>query len=411
MNNNYELKKFEDGELNLDVKVSKGDKTVWLTLEEIGLLFERDKSVIGKHARNIISSMELDENSVKANFARTASDGKKYYVDHYNLDMILAIGYRINSKRGILFKKWADEILDELEIKNALTEPIIKFEYDDICIDVTVSPDENTVWLTQAQMCQLFDSSKANISEHIDHILEENELDYNSVVRNFRTSGIDGKTYNILHYNLDMIISIGYRVNTKRGTQFRQWANKILKEYLLKGYSVNDKRCVECQENIISLNNKVNSLIENATNLNSRLQSLESTETILSNMLFYENDIFEAYSYIKKLLLSAKKEITIIDGYINISVLDMLNEIIVPITIYTLPSANITKQDISKFQINHNLNLTRTSVFHDRFLIIDDDIYSIGSSLKDVGKKRFVMTKIIAISKEDILKNLQIKSP
>ena len=123
-------------------------------------------------------------------------------------------------------------------------------------------------------------------------------------------------------------------------------------------------------------------------------------------MLFYENNIFEAYSYIKKLLLSAKKEIIIIDGYIDITVLDMLNEINIPITIYTLPSASISKQDINKFQINHNLIVNRNNIMHDRFLIIDDDIYSIGSSIKDVGKKRFVMTKIISISKQELLKNI-----
>ncbi len=113
----YNLIKFEDGDFNLDVRVSPDEETVWLTLEQIGLLFERDKSVIGKYARNIINNIELEENSVKANFAYTASDGKTYYVDHYNLDMILAIGYRVNSKHGTQFRKWANSVCAE----NALT--------------------------------------------------------------------------------------------------------------------------------------------------------------------------------------------------------------------------------------------------------------------------------------------------
>ena len=206
-------------------------------------------------------------------------------------------------------------------------------------------------------------------------------------------------------YDLNIILSVGYRVKSKRGILFRRWVTSVLKQYLLNGYSINNKRCIECQENIITLNNKVNNLIENTSNINNRLLSLESTDNILSNMLFYENNIFEAYSYIKKLLLSAKKEIIIIDGYIDITVLDMLNEINIPITIYTLPSASITKQDIHKFQITHILTIKRNNIIHDRFLIIDDDIYSIGSSIKDVGKKRFVMTKITTISKDDLLKN------
>ena len=116
INNNekkYELIKFEDGKFSLDVNVSPSEETVWLTLDEIGLLFGRDRSVIGKHIKNILNSLELNENSVRAIFAHTASDGKTYNVDHYNLDMILAIGYRVNSKRGILFRKWANSVLKQ----------------------------------------------------------------------------------------------------------------------------------------------------------------------------------------------------------------------------------------------------------------------------------------------------------
>ena len=279
---------------------------------------------------------------------------------------------------------------------------LIKFEDGNFSLDVNVSPIEDTVWLTKEQISTLFDRDRSVISKHIKNILSEKECD-NSNVQKMHIANSDKP---VEFYNLNIILSVGYRVRSNRGNQFRIWANSILKKYLLNGYSINDKRCIECQENIISLNNKVNNLIENTTNLNNRVLSLESTEKILSNMLFFENSIFEAYSYIKKLILAAKKEIIIIDGYIDITVLDMLNEIVVPITIYTFPSADITKQDISKFQINHNLTIIRTNIVHDRFLIIDDDIYSIGSSIKDVGKKRFIMTKITTISKDNILKNL-----
>ena len=285
---------------------------------------------------------------------------------------------------------------------------LIKFEDGDFSLDVNVSPDEDTVWLSARDMALLFEVSTDNIGLHIKNILSEKELEI-STTEEFSVVQKEGNrlvTRKLKLYNLDMIISVGYRIKSKRGILFRRWANQILKQYLLNGYSINNKRCMDCQENIISLNNKVNNLIESTTNLNNRMLSLESTENILSNMLFYENNIFEAYSYIKKLLLTAQKEIIVIDGYIDISVLDMLNEITVSITIYSLPSANITKQDIYKFQINHNLTVIRTNVIHDRFLIIDDDIYSIGSSIKDVGKKRFVMTKIVTISKIDLLKNL-----
>ena len=279
---------------------------------------------------------------------------------------------------------------------------MIKFEDGEFSLDVNVSPDEDTVWLTQEQISILYGRDISVISRHIRNILKETECNES----NLQKMQIPFSDKPITIYDLNIILSVGYRVKSPRGNQFRKWANSVLKQYLLNGYSINNKRCIECQENIITLNNKVNNLIENTSNMNNRLLSLESTDNILSNMLFYENNIFEAYSYIKKLLLSAKKEIIIIDGYIDISVLDMLNEINIPITIYTLPSASITKQDINKFQINHNLIVNRINKIHDRFLIIDDDIYSIGSSIKDVGKKRFVMTKIISISKSELLKNI-----
>ena len=280
---------------------------------------------------------------------------------------------------------------------------LIKFEDGEFSLDVNVSPDEETVWLSAQEMAYMFERDYKTIQKHINNVFFEKELDKISNSQKVRLTGNDKPTQ---YYSLNVIISVGYRVKSKRGTQFRIWANSILKQYLLNGYSINNKRCIECQENIITLNNKVNDLIENTSNINTRLSSLESTDNLLSNMLFYENNIFEAYSYIKKLLLSAKKEIIIIDGYIDITVLDMLNEINIPITIYTLPSACITKQDINKFQINHILTIKRNNIIHDRFLIIDDDIYSIDSSIKDVGKKRFVMTRIISLSKQELLKNI-----
>ncbi len=199
---------------------------------------------------------------------------------------------------------------------------LIKFEDGDIILDVRVSPDEETVWLTQKEMALLFNVSTDNIGLHVKNILRDGELDQ-SVYEESSVTASDGKKYKTKLYNLDMIISVGYRVKSKRGILFRKWANSILKQYLLNGYAINNKRCIDCQENIIALNNKVNNLIESTTNLNNRMLSLESTDNILSNMLFYENNIFEAYSYIKKLLLSAKKEIIIIDGYIDITVLDV----------------------------------------------------------------------------------------
>lgn len=188
----------EDGLTKLETTFD--EDTVWLSIDQMAELFQRDKSTISRHIKNVFSEGELVRESVVANFATTAADGKIYQVDYYNLDVIISVGYRVKSKRGTQFRIWALNILKE------------------------------------------YMRSKSNISEHIKHIFEEEELDEESVVRKFRTTAADGKSYNTIHYNLDMIISLGYRVKSKIATNFRRWATERLKEYMIKGFTMDDER-------------------------------------------------------------------------------------------------------------------------------------------------------------------------
>ena len=119
---------------------------------------------------------------------------------------------------------------------------IIIYQTEDGHTKIDVKFEDETVWLTQAQLCELYQTSKSNISEHIKHIFEEGELEENAVVRKFRTTASDGKNYNTIHYNLDMIISLGYRVKSKIATNFRRWATERLKEYMIKGFTMDDER-------------------------------------------------------------------------------------------------------------------------------------------------------------------------
>ena len=269
---------------------------------------------------------------------------------------------------------------------------------------------EDTVWLTQNDIAKLFDTAQQNISYHINNIYNENELEEwathkeNLLVQN---EGDRSITRSIKLYNLDMIISIGYRVNSKRGIEFRKWATTILKSYLLNGYSVNEKRCIECKDNIISLNNKVESLINKDLEKEKRISKLENLDTLFKDKLFYEGEIYEAYAFIKDLFLSAKEKIIIIDGYIDYSALKMLTKINIPITLYTFSGAPLSKDDINKFKTNHNLEVIKTNLIHDRFIIIDNDIYACGASIKDLGKKRFIIVKSNIDSYEEIIKNIK----
>ena len=250
-------------------------------------------------------------------------------------------------------------------------------------ISLEVRLENETVWLSQAQMTELFGSTKQNISLHINNIVKEGELKQISVVKDFLTTALDGKKYRTKYYNLDVIISVGYRVKSIRGTQFRQWANKVLKEYLLRGHAINS-RITYLEQKVAEHSEKIDFFVRT---------SLPPVEGV-----FHNGQIFDAYKFATDLIKSAKKSLVLIDNYVDESVLLMLSkrEAGVSAKIYT---TNISKQltlDLAK----HNKQYPPIDIFmhttsHDRFLIIDDaEVYHIGASLKDLGKKLFAFSKL-----------------
>ena len=262
---------------------------------------------------------------------------------------------------------------------------IILYQPDEtVKLDVRI--EDETVWLTQAQIVELFQSSKANISEHIKNIYEQEELEESSTVRDFRTVRQEGKRQvvrNLTYYNLDAIISIGFRVNSKRGIQFRQWANSVLKEYLLKGYSIN-QRLSELEKTVALHSEKIDFFVRT---------SLPPVEGI-----FFNGQIFDAYKFATDLIKTARKSLLLIDNYVDESVLLMLSKRNpgVSATIYTQKITAQLQLDLDKHNDQYppiNIRTYRNS--HDRFLIVDDkEVYHIGASLKDLGKKLFAFSKL-----------------
>ena len=262
---------------------------------------------------------------------------------------------------------------------------IILYQPDEtVKLDVRI--EDETVWLTQAQIVELFQSSKANISEHIKNIYEQEELEESSTVRDFRTVRQEGKRQvvrNLTYYNLDAIISIGFRVNSKRGIQFRQWANSVLKEYLLKGYSIN-QRLSELEKTVALHSEKINFFVRT---------SLPPVEGI-----FYDGQIFDAYKFATDLIKTARKSLVLIDNYVDESVLLMLSKRNpgVSATIYTQKITPQLQLDLDKHNDQYPpINMRTYRNGHDRFLIIDgEEVYHIGASLKDLGKKMFAFSKL-----------------
>ena len=276
---------------------------------------------------------------------------------------------------------------------------LIKFEDGDFSLDVNVSPVEDTVWLTQAQMAELYAVDRSRITRHVNNILSDGEIEENCNVRKTHFANSD-KPVNI--YNLDMILAVGYRVNSKRGILFRRWASSILKQYLLSGQVINEVRCMAHSDNIIKINNNIESMNTRLDNMELKIDTITST-TYFKDKIFYNGELFEGYSFIKNLFSKAKNRIIIIDGYLDYSVLDMMNDITIDITIYIASHTPITNREITLFQTNHTLNVIRTNNYHDRFIIIDDELYTIGSSIKDIGKKVSHISKLESINIDNLL--------
>lgn len=273
--------------------------------------------------------------------------------------------------------------LSELKGRSDLNKNEIILYQPDTEVRLEVRLEDDTVWLSIEDMSHLFDRDISVIGKHIRNIFKEGELNKISVWAKFAYTASDGKVYQVDYYNLDVIISVGYRVKSIRGTQFRQWANKVLKEYLLKGYSVN-RRLYELERRVDDIDNKIGFFVRT---------SLPPVEGV-----FYDGQISDAYKFATDLIKSAHTSILLIDNYIDESVLLMLSkrEANVTATIYTHTISKALQLDLTKHNSQYPVIEVKTCKnFHDRFLIIDDDaVYHIGASLKDLGKKLFAFSKL-----------------
>ena len=281
---------------------------------------------------------------------------------------------------------------------------IVMYQPDET-IRLEVRMEGETVWLSQAQMAELFGTGRQAITKHLQNIYECEELEKNatsSILELVRKEGKRNVKRKIEFYNLDAIISVGFRVNTKRGIEFRQWANKVLKEYLLRGYVVNtriaalEQHAAQQDIEIKELKDKV------AFFVRSSLPPIEG--------IFYDGQIFDAYAHIISLIKQAKTSIVLIDNYIDVDTLTMLSNrnANVSATIYTRQLSQQQQLDVQRHNQQYTpiiINICQRN--HDRFLIIDDVVYVFGASLKDAGKKLFAYIRMQETSPSDLLSNIR----
>lgn len=268
---------------------------------------------------------------------------------------------------------------------------IVLYQPDET-VRLEVRLDEDTVWLNRQQLAMLFGRDVKTIGKHVANALKE-ELSGMAVVAKFATTASDGKTYQVEYYNLDMILSVGYRVKSRRGVEFRQWANKVLKEYLFKGYAINrrladlesrvDAKFLRHEQRLDRIEEKVDFFVRT---------SLPPVEGV-----FYSGQIFDAYMFVSGLIKSANKTVVLIDNYIDESVLMMLGKRNPGVTalIYTRKADRQLQLDIEKYNSQYEpVEVVECRDCHDRFMIVDGVVYHIGASLKDLGKKLFAFSKL-----------------
>ena len=263
-------------------------------------------------------------------------------------------------------------------------------------LDVRLESD--SVWLTQAQLCELFGVVKSNVSYHLKNIYGTSELGYGATVQKIRTVRTEAGravSRDIEYFNLDVIISLGYRINSKLGIQFRQWATRVLKEHLLRGYTFNqrlnvledkvDRRLSKTEQDVVELKEKVDFFVQ--------------TSQPPVRGVFYNGQVFDAHVFAAKFILSAKKSILLIDSWVDVVTLELLAKKAKSVTVEIVTSRRgnkISASDVAKFNTQYGgLTIAVSRNFHDRFLVIDDKaLYLVGASLKDLGWKCFAFMKL-----------------
>ena len=282
-----------------------------------------------------------------------------------------------------------------MEQEKRLTGEIVLYQPDET-IRLEVRMGDETVWLTQAQMAELFQRDQSVIARHIKNIYKEGELREEGTYAKFAYMGHEGmQRYEVTNYNLDVIISVGYRVKSQRGTDFRKWALQIIKDYLLKGYVVNH-RIATLEHEVSDLKEKVNFFVRT---------SLPPVEGV-----FFDGQIFDAYRFVSDLVRKTDRRIILIDNYVDDTVLSLLDKRKegVTATIYTKSISHQFLLDIQRHNEQYApIEVQQFNKAHDRFLIIDDEVYHIGASIKDLGKKWFAFALMNDLVADDFMKMMK----
>ena len=427
------MNNFETIELNINGEIIEGlklenENTLWFSIFSISLMLNKSKDTVRKTINKI--AMENKEDGILVpdlgNHSGTHSGThsgllsgvgmkeKEKLTKYYSLEIVCEYARRIGSNIGDILKSKINEELNADHVDNE--NPIIIYNNGSLQLDIRISPKEETVWLTQNQIAQLYETTRQNITYHINNIAKEGELD-NDSTHNFwlsldsrnkfslpleTDSSKRGNRYLSTYYNLDMILAIGYRVKSKRAVEFRRWVSSIMKQYLIQGYAVDQKRLSAYSESILELQHICDGLQKDINALKDAVFEKPPIEN-----LFYEGKYYDSFAFVNNLICSAKQRVIIIDGYADNTLFDYFinsNKSTSKI-VYCAKPERISSEVLEKFQLQYgHISIVENKYFHDRFLVVDDDIYILGASLNALGNKRSCAVKLISTTLDDLLK-------
>ena len=398
---NIVKKTFADDDFSMEVNVSFEEETVWMSNADMCQLYDKNKSTISRHINQVLkqkeetdfesvvaeNATEIPKNATEVVKNATKVSDQIYYTYFYNLDVIIEVGNRIKSSRTKPFYDWAISLFNNQN--KQIESNIIKFNQGEISLDVNVSVEENTVWLSQAQLAILFETTTQNISAHIINIYDSGELDMRATLKDFLIVQIENgrEVSRLTHfYNLDMIISLGYRVNTKNGIMFRKWATNILREYIATGFSINEEKVTVNEKYFVRLENRMTKIENKMTELENR-----TLYEPIKDKLFLNGQYFDSYELFCDLVGKAKDEVIFIDPYFDYKGLNVLSkrQINVFVIVCHSTKARLRDSDIELFkeQNGGNIEILVSDKFHNRFIILDrKECYDIGTSVNYAGK-------------------------
>ena len=387
---NYEIIKFKVPDENIDIDVLIHNRKAWLTIKDMSILFNVNSRTISRNIDNFLPNKNVKNSDFSnvTNLSLLELKGSKNLPPNskfFDNDLIYEIGRKIDRNRATLFKQFVENLFSALKVEDQENCQIIIFDNGRVHIPLELSKNEQTIWSTEDQIAEVFGTTRQTINYHIKNILKDGELEANSVRKEILHTGPDGKQYSVAFYNLDMALSIGYRISTKIAIQFRKWATEVIKETIINGYYINEPKCLECKKDILELQNKINELILNQN----------------KEIKYDPGDQMRSFIEVSHFLKTAEREILIIDNYFGKEFDEVLAQINVKKTIITNPKNE-------KIETNDNYTVIKSEYYHDRYVFVDDVCYLFGSSIKDIGKHQSTAIRLRDFKIKDVFEKIKI---